>query len=100
MNILNQYSQEIRQLCATHGVRSLFAFGSAIRNDFNTESDIDLLVEFEHTDLAGYANNYFDLKFSLEQLLKHPIDLLETKAINNPYFKMNMERHMQKIYGH
>ena len=100
MNILSQHIKEISGLCANHRVKSLFAFGSAIRNDFKTESDIDLIVEFETIELPKYADNYFDLKFSLEKLLKHPIDLLESNAIRNPYFKSNIEGQKQLIYGH
>ena len=33
--------------CRTHGIRRLSVFGSALREDFGPESDIDVLVEFE-----------------------------------------------------
>ncbi|MFM8491944.1 MAG: nucleotidyltransferase family protein [Candidatus Methylopumilus sp.] len=100
MNILSQHIKEINGLCASHRLKSLFAFGSAIRSDFKKDSDIDLIVEFEPLEHKKYADNYFELKFSLEKLLKHPIDLLESKAIKNPYFKSNIEGQMQRIYGH
>ncbi|WPO77601.1 hypothetical protein [Flavobacterium sp. KACC 22761] len=46
-----------------------------------------------------YADNYFDFKFSLEEIFKRPIDLLEEKAIKNPYFKENLNKQKQLIYG-
>ncbi|MGH2560629.1 MAG: nucleotidyltransferase family protein, partial [Thermomicrobiales bacterium] len=37
---------EISAICQRYGVRELAVFGSAVRDDFGPESDIDLLVEF------------------------------------------------------
>jgi predicted nucleotidyltransferase len=99
MNIIRQNIQEINTLCASHRVKSLFAFGSISTGDFKKESDIDLIVEFSPMGTSDYANNYFDLKFSLEKILQHPIDLLESKSIRNPFFKKNIESQMRQIYG-
>jgi uncharacterized protein len=48
--------------------------------------------------LNQYADNYFQLKFSLEDTLKRKIDLLEEKTIINPYFKKAVEDHRQLIF--
>jgi predicted nucleotidyltransferase len=37
----------IKDLCERYRVKELSIFGSALRNDFSSASDIDLLVEFE-----------------------------------------------------
>ncbi|MCY4576179.1 MAG: nucleotidyltransferase family protein [Chloroflexi bacterium] len=37
---------ELATFCRTHGIRRLAIFGSALRADFDPESDIDVLVEF------------------------------------------------------
>ena len=39
--------------CATNGIRRLAVFGSALRDDFGPESDVDLLVEFEPSRTPG-----------------------------------------------
>jgi predicted nucleotidyltransferase len=49
--------------------------------------------------LADYADNYFDLKFSLQEILKRPVDLLEEKAIKNPYFKQVLNESKELVYG-
>jgi len=49
--------------------------------------------------LLDYADNYFDLKFALEDALKRSVDLLEEKAIKNQYFKKAVEKDRQLIYG-
>ena len=100
MTIIDQYSGDIQRLCAKHKVRRLYAFGSILTNEFEKDSDIDLIVDFEPLDLNRYADNYFDLKFALEDILRRPVDLLEEKSICNPYFKKEVENHRQLIYGH
>ena len=51
------------------------------------KSDIDFIVKFHQLDLSKYADNYFDLKFSLEEILKREIDLLEEKSIKPIFLK-------------
>lgn len=38
--------QELQDFCGARGIRRLAIFGSALRNDFRPDSDIDVLVEF------------------------------------------------------
>lgn len=87
MNTLDKYTSEIKKLCESHKVKSLYAFGSVLTDRFNSTSDIDLIVDFLIIEVEDYADNYFDFKFSLQDILNRPIDLLEEKAIKNPYFK-------------
>ena len=99
MNTLNNHTFDIFKLCESHKVKSLYAFGSVLTDKFNNESDIDLIVDFNPLDVLDYADNYFDLKFSLEAILKRRIDLLEEKAIKNPYFKQTINQQKQLVYG-
>jgi predicted nucleotidyltransferase len=99
MNPIETHTKDIKNLCKTHKVKSLYAFGSVLTKEFNSESDIDLIVEFQPFDVLDYADNYYDLKFSLENILKRPIDLLEDKAIKNPYFRNTLNQNKQLIYG-
>ncbi|MGQ9851678.1 MAG: nucleotidyltransferase family protein [Aggregatilineaceae bacterium] len=39
--------------CRGHGIRRLAIFGSALRDDFGPESDIDVLIEFEPDRIPG-----------------------------------------------
>lgn len=100
MQLLSQYTSEIKRLCFLYKVRRLYAFGSVLNDKFNANSDVDLIVDFEPLDLSQYADNYFDFKFALEDTLRRRIDLLEEKAIKNPYFRQAVENQRQLIYGH
>lgn len=99
MNRLETFTPEIIKLCKSHKVKSLYAFGSVLTDEFNSESDIDLIVDFANIKVEDYADNYFDFKFSLQDVLKRPIDLLEEKAIRNPYFRKEVNQKRQLVYG-
>jgi hypothetical protein len=99
MNLIERNIDKIRDLCSRHKVRRLFVFGSLLTDKFKKNSDIDLVVEFQDVDLYEYADNYFDLKESLEILFKRNVDLLEEKAIKNPYLKQSIDSSKQLVYG-
>lgn len=99
MNNLQLYKPEIIKLCEIYKVKSLYVFGSVLTENFKTDSDIDLIVEFKNMELEDYADNYFDFKFSLQDVLKRPVDLLEDKAIKNPYFRKSVNEKRQLVYG-
>jgi predicted nucleotidyltransferase len=99
MKRLELYTPDIIKLCEMHKVKSLYAFGSILTENFTDESDIDLLVDFSNIAVEDYADNYFDFKFSLQDIFKRPIDLLEEKAIKNPYFKQSVNQQRQLVYG-
>jgi predicted nucleotidyltransferase len=99
MNLLEKNNEGIGTLCKKHGVKRLFAFGSVLTDHFHKKSDVDLLVDFLNVDLYEYANNYFDLKNSLEKLFHRKVDLLEGNAIKNPYLKRAIDSSKMLIYG-
>lgn len=95
MDRFEVHRPEIIKLCKNHNVKSLYALGSVLTENFNQQSDIDLIVDFENMDV----DNYYDFKFSLQDILKRPVDLLEEKAIKNPYFKNSIAQQRQLLYG-
>ncbi len=99
MNRLETYAPDIIKLCETHKVKSLYAFGSVLTDIFSKESDNDLIVYFSNIEVEDYADNYFDFKFSLQDILKRQVDLLEEKAIKNPYFRQSINQQGQLVYG-
>lgn len=99
MNLIDANIEKIKKLCTEHKVRTLFVFGSVLKDSFKNESDVDLLVDFNDIDLREYADNYFDLKAELESLFKRPVDLLEEKGIRNPYLRKQIDSEKKLIYG-
>jgi len=98
--IIKKHTNQIAALCENHKVKSLYAFGSVLTTGFNEESDIDFIVDFLPQDVFEYADNYYQLKFALEEILNREIDLLEEKAIKNPYFKQVVNENKQLVYGY
>ena len=96
---LDEHIQEIKKLCEQNSVRTLYAFGSVLTDRFNDKSDIDLLVDIDAEGYKDYADRYFDLKFSLEDMLHRKIDLLEETAIRNKYLREELEETKSLIYG-
>jgi len=99
VNKIEQKIPSIEALCLRHSVDKLYLFGSILNDQFNDNSDVDFIVKFKDIDLLKYADNYFDLKFSLEGLLKRPVDLIEEQAIKNPYFLESINQSKQLVYG-
>lgn len=100
MGILESNIDLIRELCSKYNVSKLFVFGSVLTPGFSKKSDVDFIVSFNNVSLYDYADNYFNLKSSLEKILQRPVDLLEDKAINNPFLRESIDSSKQIVYGH
>ena len=96
---LDSYQKNVSTLCRKYNVKTLYVFGSILTKRFGNDSDVDLIVAFNDIPVEDYADNYFDFKFSLQDILKRPVDLLEEQAIKNPYFRQNIDRNKLLIYG-
>ena len=99
MKLIENNIQKIIDLCKRHKVHKLFVFGSVLTDRFNDDSDGDLVVDFNKTEVEDYFDNYFDFKYSLQDLLGREIDLLEEQTIKNPYLKKNVDSTKMLIYG-
>jgi len=72
------------------GVKSLSLFGSVARGEENSDSDVDILVEFKG---KATFDRYMDTKFYLEDLLGRKVDLVTPKAIKprmKPYIMQDI----------
>ncbi|WP_288369468.1 nucleotidyltransferase domain-containing protein [uncultured Algoriphagus sp.] len=98
MNMLEKNTEAIKTLCEKHKVAKLYAFGSVLTSAFNEESDVDFLVEFNIQDIDKYVTNFFNLKDELETLFSREIDLIEYRAISNPYFKEEVDETKALLY--
>lgn len=99
MQELMPHIDQVRSLCKAANVRSLYAFGSMVKDRLHPMSDIDLVVDIEEEDPQAYSDHYFHLKFQLEALLKRPIDLLEQDALRNPVLRAEIDRTKVLVYG-
>ena len=81
--------EALRRFCLERGITRLEIFGSALRDDFRDDSDVDLLATLRPdapVTLLGWA----DMQEKLSQLFGRPVDLVSRWAIErsqNPYRK-------------
>jgi uncharacterized protein len=71
---------EIAALCRRYRVRELALFGSALRDDFGPDSDLDFLVEFEPGAEIGFMA-LAGLQFDLADLLGRDIDVVPKRGL-------------------
>ena len=87
----------IREICARRRVRSLFLFGSFATNP-NQARDVDFAVEFEPASPAEHVELFFGLMEDLQDLFGKPVDLVEMRAVRNPFFRQEIEEKKVLIY--
>ncbi|PWR73158.1 nucleotidyltransferase family protein [Methanospirillum stamsii] len=82
-------------------ITTIWIFGSAVRDDFSDESDIDMVVEFE-PDAPITLLTLASLQSELEKSFGRKVDLITRKAIDdfmNPILKQEVLSSMVKMYG-
>ncbi len=99
MGIVLEKEKQISGLCRKHRVKELYLFGSALREDFGADSDIDLGVVFSRDGVAGSFDQYFDFKSELEQLLGRPVDLVCLASIRNSVLQRELDETKRLIYA-
>jgi predicted nucleotidyltransferase len=90
---------EIAAFCRRHKIRELALFGSVLRQDFTTHSDVDVLVDFEPgvdetltlLDLAG-------MQQELSALLQCEVDLVLRDGLK-PLIKAEILSNLEVIYA-
>lgn len=65
--------EKIAEFCRKHHIRKLTLFGSVLREDFRSESNVDILVEFEPGHVPGLA--FFSMEDELSEILGHKVEL-------------------------
>jgi hypothetical protein len=70
--VMNQ--DVLREFCVRHRIHKLVVFGSALREDFGPESDVDVLVEFEKGASPGLFQ-FAAMEAELSGLVGRKVDL-------------------------
>jgi hypothetical protein len=67
--------QRLEEICRRHGIVELALFGSAVRDDFGPDSDVDLLYTFASGARVGWREIH-ELDRELSELLGRSVDLV------------------------
>lgn len=79
VEIKKKLSEHKKDLKKNYKVKEIGIFGSYARGTQRKKSDVDVLVEFEND--AETFDNYMELKFFLEKILKAKVDLVIKDSI-------------------
>jgi len=98
---ITEHRQDLHNLCRRFNVKRLDVFGSALsERTFDVQrSDIDFLVEFEQMEAVTHAKAYFGLLQALQDMFCCNIDLIEIKAVRNPYLLDSINKSRSRIYA-
>lgn len=75
--------EKIADFCKRHHIQKLSLFGSVLRDDFGSGSDVDILVEFEPGHIPGLA--FFTIEAELSELLGYQVDLNTPKMLSRHF---------------
>jgi hypothetical protein len=75
-------SDKIADYCRRWKITELALFGSALRDDFNLESDIDVLVTFDR-DARWTLFDMVDMREELKEIFGRDVDLVSRRGIES-----------------
>ena len=90
--------QKVAELCRRYGVAELALFGSVLRDDFRSDSDVDVLVSFgpeAHPSLLELV----ELREDLKDLFGREIDLVERAGLRNPFRRRAILSTAESVYA-
>ena len=90
--------EALADLCRHWRILELSVFGSVARGSSHADSDVDLLVTFR-SDAPWSTLDLVDLREELASLFGKRVDLVEEKAIRNPYRKASILRDKSILYA-
>ena len=77
--------EALAHFCQRHHIRKLSVFGSALREDFSPDSDIDFLVEFDPDHTPGLIR-LAGMELELSALVQRKADLRTPRDLSR-YFR-------------
>jgi predicted nucleotidyltransferase len=88
----------LKEFCLRWMISELAVFGSVLRDDFRPESDLDILVTFS-PEAPWSLWDLVKIKEELSALAGRPVDLVERKAVKNPFRQKEIFNHLEVLYA-
>ncbi|OGB63061.1 MAG: DNA polymerase subunit beta [Caldithrix sp. RBG_13_44_9] len=89
---------EIIEFCRKWKIKELAIFGSALGKNFGPESDVDVLVVFQD-DAKWNLFDHMKAEEELKEIFGREVDLVEKKAIKNPFRRHHILSNHEVIYA-
>jgi hypothetical protein len=95
---INVYRKQIIDFCQKWKVKEFAIFGSFLRQDFNENSDVDVLVSF----FQEAHHSLFDLvemQEELKTIFGREVDLVEKEGLKNPFRREAILKNREVVYA-
>ncbi len=89
---------KIAAFCKKWKIVEFAVFGSVLREDFRPDSDVDVLVTFGSGGGISFDNRV-DMLDELKALFGRDVDLVEKKALRNPFRRHSILRNKEVLYA-
>ena len=93
---INISDSALATFCHKHQIRKLALFGSVLREDFNADSDIDVLVEFVPEAKIGFFE-LIEIEMELSRLMGRKVDL-NTYGFLSPRIQQRVREQERVLY--
>ncbi|MGB5941685.1 MAG: nucleotidyltransferase domain-containing protein [Leeuwenhoekiella sp.] len=99
--LIAQNQQQFEDLCKSHEIAEIYAFGSSVRNDFYEEnSDIDLYLDVYTKDPVKAGQLLFSFYRKVSLFFGRQVDIITPDALVNPILKAEIECEKILVYSH
>ena len=91
----------IAEFCRKHGVKELSLFGSIFADEFDDESDVDVMVDMLDADAPRSFEESFAMSDELEEIFGRKVDLLTKKLVTsmtNQHRKRSILESARRVY--
>jgi predicted nucleotidyltransferase len=95
MKLSSNHIQTIRRFFAGRPVKKAYLFGSYSRNEADKNSDVDILVELDHSNPIGLQ--FFTYGDELQNLLDRKVDVVSYEGLSK-YVKPFIDKGKVLIY--
>jgi uncharacterized protein len=88
--------EAIADFCRRNHITRLALFGSAIRDDFRSDSDLDFLVEFDRSHVPGLLG-LAGMEIELAEIVGRRVDMRTAEDLSR-YFRDQVVASAQPLY--
>ena len=89
---------KIKDFCGKWKIKEFSFFGSVLRQDFHSDSDIDVLVSFEET-VSWSLYDIVAMKDELQAIFGRDVDIVEKGAVRNPFRRHSIMTSREVLYA-
>ena len=90
--------ERIGKFCRKWKVAEFAVFGSVLRDDFRSDSDVDVLVSF-FEDAPWSLWDLMDMQEELEGIFGRKVDVVEKRALRNPFRRHEILTNNEVVYA-